>query len=214
MKKSDFAGQRFKWDSKLVTDAVGRVKAEALRLTALDIQRTSKRSMKKPKKGQLHSDPNTPPFVHSGAYKNSIRFAWDENNRSVVVGAVKYKGQSKGAKALEHGGLVEVKIKQTVIRSDVSKRKFIGSEKGYFGSTIETSRISQRKKKRGLPMIPLEQEKHIKEYYEDHYYDKGQYEKTITKKVMMQKRPALNPALEKEVKKMPERLKRAAKKFK
>jgi hypothetical protein len=193
-------------------NAVGRVKGEALRLTAIDIQRTAKRSMKKPKKTQLHSDPGAPPFVHSGAYKNSIRFAWDSGNRSVVVGAIKYKGHSKGAKALEHGGFVEVHLKQKVTRSDAGKRKFIGSERGYFGSTINTSRKSQRTRKRGLPMIPLAQEKHIKEYYE--YHADHQYEKTITKRVLMKKRPALNPALEKEVRKMPQRLKRAAQKFK
>jgi hypothetical protein len=212
MKKSAFAGQRFKWDSKAVIDAVGRVKGEALRLTAIDIQRTAKRSMKKPKKTQLHSDPGQAPFVHSGAYKNSIRFAWDSGNRSVVVGAIKYKGQSKGAKALEHGGFVEVHLKQKVMRSDVGARKFIGGERGYFESTADTSRKSQRKKKRGLPMIPLAQEKHIKEYYE--YHADNKYEKTITKKVLMKERPAMNPALVKEVKKMPERLKRARKKFK
>jgi hypothetical protein len=188
------------------------VKGEALRLTAIDIQRTAKRSMKKAKKNQPHSDPGQAPFVHSGAYKNSIRFAWDSGNRSVVVGAIKYKGQSKGAKALEHGGFVEVHLKQKVMRSDVSGRRFIGSERGYFESTIGTSRKSQRKKKRGLPMIPLAQEKHIKEYYEDHA--DNQYEKTITKKVLMKQRPAMNPALEKEIKKMPDRLNRARKKFK
>jgi hypothetical protein len=130
----------------------------------------------------------------------------------MVVGAIKYKGQSKGAKALEHGGFVTVKVRENVKRSDVGKRKFTGSERGYFESTIATSKKSQRKQKRGLPMIPLAQEKHIKEYYDDHA--NNTYTKTVTKNVLMKKRPAMNPALEKEVKKLPERLKRAAKKFK
>jgi hypothetical protein len=211
MKKSEFAGQRFKWDSKAVINAVGRVKGEALRLTALDIQRTSKRSMKKPNKKKLHSDPGAAPFVHTGAYRESIRFAWDANSRSAVIGAIKYKGQSQGAKALEHGGTVTKKVKETVTRHDVGNRKFVGSEKGYYESTPE-SRRSKWKKKRGLPMIPLAQEKHIREYYETH--ENNTYEKEVTKTIKIEQRPALNPAMVKEVKKMPERLKRAAKKFK
>ncbi|MDR2169438.1 MAG: hypothetical protein LBP59_04780 [Planctomycetaceae bacterium] len=209
MKKSGFGGQRFRWDSQSVIDAVGRVKAEALRLSGLDIQRTAKSSMKKAKKNQPHSEPDNPPFVHTGSYKNSIRFAWDAQARAVVVGAIKFKGQSKGAKALEHGGFVTVRVPKTV--TTVDQRKQRGNERGYFAGS--TAWISRNKKKRGLPVIPQDQEKHIRNYYKG---GDAPREKTIrvTKKVLMKKRPAMNPALQKEIKKLPDRLKRARQKFK
>jgi hypothetical protein len=200
--------KRFKWDSKAVISAVGRVKAEAFRYTGLDIMRTAKRSMKKPKKnGQKHSSPGSPPFVHTGALRNSINFAWDSHAKSVVAGPVPFKGRSAGARALEFGGTVKTKI---VTQTTVDRRQERGTERGYFAGS--PSRISRDKKKRGLPPIPSGQEKHIREYYEGG----EKYEKAVkvTKTVKIKARPAMNPAMKKELQKLPERLKRAAKKFK
>ncbi len=107
--KGSFGGARFTWDSKLIIDAMGRVQAEALQKTASFIATTAKRSMKKSTKKARHSKPGTPPKSKTGGLKNSIRFAYDETTRTVVIGPIKLNGRSEGAKALESGGSATVK---------------------------------------------------------------------------------------------------------
>ena len=67
------------------------------------------------KKGNV-SKPGNPPFYHEetnkpARLKESIWYAWDEIDESVVIGAVKdVAGRTKGAQALERGGRV---VKET-----------------------------------------------------------------------------------------------------
>jgi len=107
--------KNYTWNSKAVIGAVGRVRAEAFRVTAMNIRKTAMRSMKKGTKAQYVSKPGEPPRRHSSALQKSILYALDERRMSAVIGPVKYKGQSKGASALEKGG--------TVTRTDRRKKK-------------------------------------------------------------------------------------------
>ena len=207
MSKS-FGGQRFKWDTKSVVAAVGKVKAEAMRISGAEIQRAAKKSMKRPgkKTGEV-SRPGSPPHVRRGHLRNSIRFAWDEKARSVVVGPIRFKGRSDGAAVHEKGGTKTVLVYERSYREWLQRDR--RPERGY-DPTID-SKHTRDKKKRGLPPIPEGQMKNIRKYYDRHQPGTVQ----VTKKPgKFAPRPFMAPALKAVIPKVPEILKKAKTKFK
>ncbi len=194
------------WDTKAVIKAAGRVKGAALRWTAQDIQKAAKRSMKTKKNFRDNAPPGNSPHVHEGGLKNSIRFAWDDRRQSVVVGPVKYKGRSEGARALEHGGRIRITTKVLVETKTVKQHRCRIS---YYKNGFENKDGTGRRY-RPLSERSAKEQTAINDYYRNQKQDY----KTVTKTVNMPASPYMAPALKKELRKMRDRLKRAAKKFK
>ncbi len=197
--------KNFTWDTKAVIKAAGRVKAEALRMTAKDIRSTAKRSMKDRKDFRDSAAPGAAPNAHLGILKKSIYFAWDENRQSAVVGPVKYEGRSDGAIALEEGGRRRITTKVPVETKTVKQRQ---SRISYYKNGFENKDGTGRRY-RPMSERSAKEQAAIKDYYDN----RRQVVKTVTKTVNMPARPFMNPAMKKELRKMSDRLKRAAKKF-
>lgn len=198
--------KNFTWDNKAVLKAAGRVKGAALRWTGKDIRSAARKSMRTKKKRQEHSPPGRPPFAHSGGIKNSIHFAWDENRQSAVVGPVKYKGRSAGAKALEFGGTIQIETRITETKTVRDRRERISYHKNGFANKDGTGR-----RYRPMSERSAKEQAAIKNYYD---HQPRQVVKTVTKTVNMPARPYMTPAMKKELRKMKDRIKRAAQKFK
>ncbi len=198
--------KNFTWDNKAVLKAAGRVKGAALRWTAQDIQRAAKRSMKTKKNFRNNAMPGTAPHAHEGGLKHSVRFAWDENRQSAVVGPVKYKGRSAGAKALEFGGTIQIETRITETKTVRDRRERISYHKNGFANKDGTGR-----RYRPMSERSAKEQAAIKNYYD---HQPRQVVKTVTKTVNMPARPYMTPAMKKELRKMKDRIKRAAQKFK
>ncbi|GHT30651.1 hypothetical protein FACS1894214_0900 [Planctomycetales bacterium] len=205
--------KQYTWNSKLVERAVSRVRAEAFRFAAVNIRRTAMRSMKKGTKSQNTSKPGEPPRRHSSALQKSIYFALDETTMSAVIGPVKFKGQSQGAKALESGGRITIRVPNYKIIKTVDQRKRrFDTKNGVVRVGSEKTALHGRHYRPMSERSPAEQQ-HIKEYYEG-----GDASRKLTGfttiTVSMKKRPFMVPALQKEIKNMAKNLQRARNKFK
>ncbi len=198
--------KNFTWDNKAVLKAAGRVKGAALRWTGKDIRSAARKSMRTQKNRQEHSQPGRPPFAHSGGIKNSIHFAWDANKQSIVVGPVKYKGWAKGAGALEFGGTIQIETRITETKTVRDRRERISYHKNGFANKDGTGR-----RYRPMSERSAKEQAAIKNYYDN---QPRQVVKTVTKTVNMPARPYMTPAMKKELRKMKDRIKRAAQKFK
>lgn len=204
-----FGGQKFTWDSKGIMAAVGKVKAEALRKSGAEIQKNAKRSMRKaPKKRSDQPSPaGKPPYSRKGHLKKSIRFAWDDKARAVVIGPILFKGRSDGATAHEKGGSKTVLIYEQSYRDWLNRKR--RQVRGY-DPTID-SHWTRKKKKQGLPPIPAGQMAHIRIYYQRHQPGTVHVTK---RKAQFRPRPFMVPALNAEIPKIPQRWKDANKNFK
>lgn len=206
-----FASQRFKWNSKAITEAVGAVKEKALRKSGAEIQKIAKRSVRRQKDWSKSSQPGKPPFSHSGGLRNSIRFAWDADSRSVVIGPIKLNGRSEGAAALERGGAATIETREYEQSYNNWLNRKRRTERGY-DPRVE-SKWTNNKKKRGLSPIPENQMRHIRQYYGER--------QPGTVRVMKRKvkgkfkpRPFMEPALKKEIPQIPKRWEDAKREFK
>jgi hypothetical protein len=94
------------FDRKEITQKVDARTRKVLSKFGAFVRKTARQSIRK-RKGT--SQPNQPPFSHTGLLRKFIFFGYDSGKRSVVVGAVKISGKSgKAPSALEHGGRVSL----------------------------------------------------------------------------------------------------------
>lgn len=106
-KISDFKKSFF--DSSAVVSALDKASRKALSKFGSFV-RTSARSSIRRRKGS--SKPGRPPHAHQGDIKK-VLFAYDQKNRSAVVGPVRFNGKKGFAtKTLEHGGNVTIERKR------------------------------------------------------------------------------------------------------
>ena len=105
MKKS-----RYTFDRKKLQNHFGKVQTTVLEWFGRDVRRAAKKRLLKPTQARKTSKPGESPVSRTGTLKNLIFYELDPV-RGVVIGPVQFKGQSKGAKALEYGGRTTVKDK-------------------------------------------------------------------------------------------------------
>lgn len=178
MAKSGFGGKAsFRFDRKKVERQVGKTMAAALLRAGAYTQRAVKSSMKnapKKKGAAKHSRPGESPFTRTGGLKNSLRFAWDERERGVVVGPIAFRGRTKGAGTLEESGTVSFSYK--VVDPPKNKgRKLSDPEKQRFMQSPGFHRWLDDRKKRT---------------------------RTVTVPVRIEARPYMRPGLEKTIKQL------------
>lgn len=76
------------------------------------VQRTAKQSIRRPGSAGNPSKPGKAPKDRTGALKNFIRFAYDNRDRSVVVGPVLLPGRTDAQELLEKGGTATIEGEQ------------------------------------------------------------------------------------------------------
>lgn len=88
------------FDSKLVLRATDRATRKALSKFGAYVRTRARTSIRKRRRV---SSPGSPPSSHTGKLKKSVFFGYDVNNKSVVVGPLKYR--TNAADALENGAI-------------------------------------------------------------------------------------------------------------
>lgn len=100
------------FDSTEVERALREAERKALSKFGAFVMTTARRSIRKPRKGGLPSEPGKPPRNQTGRLKNRIFFGYDLGTRSVVIGPEGIRS-AEAPPALEYGGPVVVRSRRT-----------------------------------------------------------------------------------------------------